>query len=239
MQALIHALQPIVDALKYILNFYNGFVHSYGWAIILLTLTIRVALIPLTLKQTKAMKDMQFIQPKLKELQEKYKGDRDRLAQEQMKLYKEHKVNPLGGCLPLLLQMPIFIALFTLLRQPLPKGIGKSWYLISDLSKGASAFKLSSLAMAWPYWLLIGLIVLTMYVSQKQTTTDPQQAKLMAFMPFLMGFISYSLPAGVLLYWVTFNATAVLQQYLYEQYLEKTEEEPRDNSKPARKPKSK
>ncbi len=228
-------LQPIVDVLKAVLNFYFGFVHNYGWSIILLTLTVRVVLIPLTLKQTKAMKDMAFIQPKLKALQEKHKGDRDKLAQEQMKLYKDHKINPLGGCLPLLLQMPVFFALFSLLRQPLFKG--SAWYVISDLSKGASAFKVANVPAAWPYWLLIVLIVITMYVSQKQTTTDPQQAKLMAFMPFLMGFISYSLPAGILLYWVTFNGTAIGQQYLYERYLENKEESHDD--KPKRQPKSK
>jgi YidC/Oxa1 family membrane protein insertase len=223
-------LQPIVDVLKIVLDFYNGFLHSYGWSIIALTLTVRVALIPLTLKQTKAMKDIQVIQPKLKELQAKHKNDKDKLAQEQMKLYKDHKVNPLGGCLPLLLQMPIFFALFTLLRKPLFKGI--SWYMISDLSKGASAFG-SVIAKAWPYWILIALIVLTTYVSQKQTTTDPQQAKMMAFMPVLIGFISFSLPAGVMLYWVTFNGTAIGQQYIYERYLE-NREVPVDNSKPKR-----
>lgn len=226
-------LQPIVDVLKIVLDFYNGFLHDYGWSIIALTLTVRVALIPLTLKQTKAMKDIQVIQPKLKELQAKYKNDKDKLAQEQMKLYKDHKVNPLGGCLPLLLQMPIFFALFTLLRGSMFKGI--NWYVISDLSKGASEFG-TILAKAWPYWILIALIVLTTYVSQKQTTTDPAQAKIMAFMPVMIGVISFSLPAGVMLYWVTFNATAIGQQYLYERYLESKEEVPADEpkSKPKR-----
>ena len=227
-------LNPIVDLLKVVLDFYYGFLHSYGLSIIALTLTVRVALIPLTLKQTKAMKDMQIIQPKLKELQAKHKNDKDKLAKEQMKLYKDHKVNPLGGCLPLLLQMPIFFSLFTLLRKPIFKGIswGTGWFAIADLSKGASAFG-AALAQAWPYWILIGLIVLTTYVSQKQTTTDPQQAKMMAFMPLIIGFISFSLPAGVMLYWVTFNATGIGQQYLYERYLD-NKEEPADAEKPKR-----
>lgn len=220
MEFLNGILDPIVAVLKTILVFYYGFLHNYGWSIIALTLTVRIALIPLTLKQTKAMKDIQVIQPKLKELQAKYKNDKDKLAQEQMKLYKDHKVNPLGGCLPLILQMPIFFALFTLLRGSMFKGIG--WYVISDLSKGASVFG-GNVAKAWPYWILIGLIVLTTYVSQKQTTTDPQQAKIMAFMPVMIGFISFSLPAGVMLYWVTFNATAIGQQYLYERYLDNKE----------------
>lgn len=233
MQIFGQILAPIVEGLRIVLQFYYGFLHNYGWSIIALTLTVRVALIPLTLKQTKAMKDMQLIQPKLKAIQAKYKNDKDKLAQEQMKLYKDHKVNPLGGCLPLLLQMPIFFALFTLLRGAMFKGV--SWYVISDLSKGASFYK-AAVAQAWPYWILIALIVLTTYVSQKQTTTDPAQAKMLAFMPVMIGFISFSLPAGVMLYWVTFNATAIGQQYLYERYLE-NKEVPANEPEPKPKPK--
>jgi YidC/Oxa1 family membrane protein insertase len=218
--------------LKAILDFYYGFVPSYGWSIILLTLTVRLALIPLTLKQTKAMKDIAKIQPKLKALQEKYKNDKEKLAQEQMKLYKDHQVNPLGGCLPIILQMPIFFALFTLLRQDVFKGI--SWGPIADLSLGASKMMSAGAVKVWPYLLLLALIVLTTYFSQKQTTTDPQQAKLMAFMPLMIGVISYTLPAGVMLYWVTFNATAILQQYIYEKLLETREAKDAD-TKPVRK----
>lgn len=238
---MLAVLQPIVDILHWILSFFNGFIHSYGWSIILLTLTVRIILIPLTLKQTKAMKDMQRIQPKLKELQVKYKGDRDKLAQEQMKLYKDHKVSPLGGCLPILLQMPVFFALFSLLRQPMFKGV--SFGPLADLSKAASKFGLANLGktlgQAWPYYVLIALIVLTTYVSQKQTTTDPQQAKMMAFMPVLIGLISWSLPAGVLLYWTVFNGTMILQQWIYEEYFDKQPKESVVEPKPKRPKKTK
>lgn len=210
-------LQPIVDVLHFVLDFFYGYVHSWGWSIILLTLTVRVVLLPLTFKQTRAMKDIQRIQPLLKKLQEKYKDDKATLGQEQMKLYKEHKVSPLGGCLPILLQMPVFFALFTLLRQPLFKGQG--FGPIVDLSRSASSFG-SNLAQAWPYWVLVVLIVGTQYLSQKQTTTDPSQAKMMAFMPVIIGVISFSLPAGVLLYWTVFNAAMTLQQWLDNKYLD-------------------
>ena len=210
-------LKPIVDVLHYVLDFFYMYVHSWGWSIILLTLTVRIVLIPLTFKQTRAMKDIQRIQPLLKELQAKHKGDKEKLAQAQMALYKEHKVSPLGGCLPILLQMPIFFALFTLLRQPVFKGQG--FGPIIDLSRGASSFG-ADLAHAWPYYILIVLIVASQYVSQKQTTTDPAQAKMMAFMPVIIGVISFSLPAGVLIYWIVFNAAMVLQQWIDAKYLD-------------------
>ncbi|MFA5867008.1 MAG: YidC/Oxa1 family membrane protein insertase [Actinomycetota bacterium] len=210
-------LQPIVDVLHLVLDFFYGYVNSWGWSIILLTLTVRIVLIPLTFKQTRAMKDVQRVQPLLKELQEKHKGDREKLAQAQMALYKEHKVSPFGGCLPILLQMPIFFALFTLLRQPLFKGQG--FGPIVDLSKAASNFG-SDVAQAWPYYVLVILIVGTQFLSQKQTMTDPSQAKMMAFMPVIIGVISFSLPAGVLIYWTVFNAAMILQQWIDNKYLD-------------------
>ncbi len=210
-------LQPIVDVLHIILDFFYGYVHSWGWSIILLTLTVRIVLIPLTMKQTRAMKDVQRIQPLLKELQEKHKGDREGLAQAQMALYKEHKVSPFGGCLPILLQMPIFFALFTLLREPLFKGQG--FGPIVDLSKSASSFG-ADFSQAWPYYLLVFLIVGTQFLSQKQTMTDPSQAKMMAFMPVIIGVISFSLPAGVLVYWTVFNAAMMLQQWIDNKFLD-------------------
>lgn len=211
-------LEPIVLALRYVLEFFNGYVHSLGWSIILLTLTVRVVLIPLTFKQTRAMKDIQRVQPLLKELQEKYKNNREKLAEEQMKLYKEHKVNPLGGCLPLILQMPIFFALFTLLRDKM--FIGHGFGPLRDLSIAATKATSLGWQAAWPYFLLVVLIVATQFVSQKQTMTDPSQAKMMAFMPVIIGAISISLPVGVLLYWTVFNAAMILQQWVDTKYLD-------------------
>jgi YidC/Oxa1 family membrane protein insertase len=115
--------QAVLDAIFWLLRYFYGYVHDWGWAIILLTVAFRVVMIPLTWKQTKSMYELQEIQPKIKALQEKYKNDKEKQQEELMKFYKENKVNPFGGCLPLLLQMPLFIALFSVLRDNLPRYI--------------------------------------------------------------------------------------------------------------------
>jgi YidC/Oxa1 family membrane protein insertase len=224
-------LKPLIDVFLAILNFFNRYVHSYGWSIILLTIVIRIFILPLTIKQAKSMREMQKLQPKIKVLQEKHKGDRERLGRETMKLYQEHRVNPLSGCLPLILQAPVFFALFTLLTTYKPLQ-GASFYILSDLSRSASSFGLpwltGKIAQGYPYYLLMVLIVVTTYVSQRQVTTvttDPQQARLMKLMlvsmPFMMGAITWALPAGVLLYWAVFNLWMIIQQYVYERLAER------------------
>ncbi len=221
-EALSGLLKPITDIMIVVLKFFYGYVHSYGWSIILLTLTVRIVILPLTIKQSLSMKDMQRLQPMIKELQQKHKGDKEKLGQETLKLYQEHKVNPLSGCLPLILQLPIFFALFTVLRTYKPLQ-GASFYAIENLSYAATKFGVqgltAKLGQAYPYYLLIVVIVASTYFSQKQTMTDPQQAKTMAFMPILIGVISFSLPAGVLLYWTVFNAAMVVQQYATDLFL--------------------
>lgn len=219
-------LKPLIDFFLIILNFFNGYVHNYGWSIILLTVVVRILILPLTIKQMQSMKEMQKLQPKIKELQNKYKGDREKLTKEMMKLYQDHKVNPLSGCLPLLLQLPVFFALFTLLRtyKPLERA---SFYVLPDLSRAASYYGfqgiLQNLGQSYPYLLLIVLIIATTYISQKQITTDPQQARMMMFMPLLMGVICWALPAGVLLYWLVFNVWMVAQQFVMEKIAERSE----------------
>lgn len=216
-------LQPIITVFIATLEFFYGLVHSYGWSIILLTLAVRVFLLPLTIKQSRAMKDMQRVQPKIKALQEKYKNDKEKLGQETLKLYKEHKVNPFSSCLPLLLQLPVFFSLFTVLRT-YPALQNQGFWVIQNLSYAPSKFGINGLTaqlgQAFPYYILIALIAATTYFSQKQTTTDPAQARMMAFMPVLIGVISYTLPAGVLLYWITFNAAMIVQQYITDTVME-------------------
>src|SRR3712207_4170109 len=114
-----NVLQPLIDVFEELLVFLHGIVGSWGWAIVLMTVLIRAALIPLTLKQFKSMQGLQRLAPEIKALQEKYKDDKQRLNQEMMRFYQENKVNPLGSCLPLLLQMPVFLALFYMLRKDL------------------------------------------------------------------------------------------------------------------------
>ncbi|MBI4744334.1 MAG: membrane protein insertase YidC [Actinobacteria bacterium] len=193
-------LAPIEKILLYSLNFFYGYVNNYGTAIIILTIVIRIILLPLTIKQMKSVKAMQKIQPELKKLQEKYKDDKEKLQKEMMKFYTENKVNPFGGCLPLLLQMPVFFALFQMLRSN------------KNLSK-ASFLWLSNLNKPDPYLILVVLMVITMYISQKMISSDPQQEKMMIPMTLFMAFIAFKLPAGVLIYWVTTNIGTIIQQY--------------------------
>lgn len=214
MQPLIQLWAGIVTGLADILNFFHRYVGDYGVAIILLTVAVRVILLPLTIKQTRSMQEMQRVQPMLKKLQEKYKNDKQKLQEEMMKFYQEHKVNPLGGCLPLILQFPIMIALFRmLLNNPLIKG-APFLFLISDLSKAAGNFTLATWVASVPYYILVVLMIVTTYIPQKMMTSDPQQEKMMIFMSIFMAWIAWRLPAGVILYWVTTNIWTIGQQYI-------------------------
>ena len=206
--------QALIDLLETILNFFYQFVGDYGIAIILLTVVVRAVLLPLTLKQTKSMHELQKVQPKLKEVQAKYKDDKEKLHKELMKLYSEHKINPFGGCLPLLLQSPIFIALFQMLSKQealkSPTILG-----LSDLSKTAGSFKLGAdLGLALPYYVLIILMAVSSYIPTKMMTADPQQSRMMLFMEAFLIFVAWQLPAGILVYWTTFNLLTIAQQYV-------------------------
>jgi YidC/Oxa1 family membrane protein insertase len=212
--------------LKWLASICGG---SYGLAIILLTVVMRVVLLPLTIKQTKSMIAMQRLQPQLKEIQKKYKSDREKMGQEMMALYKENKVSPLGGCLPLLLQLPIMFALFEVLRNLSNK---KSHiYKIITAGVSAAAFSRGMMFLGmnlthvgsklWTqdhdYIQLIVLILLTVvtgYVSAKMMTNDPKQAKMMAMMPLLMGVFAWILPVGVTIYIITMNILMIVQQYI-------------------------
>jgi len=158
------------------------------------------------------MYEMQKLQPKLKELQEKYKDNKEKLQQEMMKFYSENKVNPFGGCLPLILQLPIFFALFRMLLS--------NKELLNATSLGLQLGLKPSLALAHgvvvfiPYLILIILMAVTTYLPQKMMATDAQQQKMGLYMVPLMVFFAWSLPAGVLIYWVTTNIWTIAQQYI-------------------------
>ena len=188
------------------MNWINKFVHSYGLSIIILTFFIKILLYPLSLKSFKSMKELQKVQPIMKELQEKYKEDRQRLNQEMMQLYKEHNINPMGGCLPLLLQMPILFALYRVFYAAIelrhvPFHVFGTW--LPDLSTKD------------PYYILPVLMTLTMFIQQKMTPTagDATQQKIMLYtMPLMMLLISYNLPSGLILYWFVSNILSIAQQ---------------------------
>ncbi|MCD6290892.1 MAG: membrane protein insertase YidC, partial [Anaerolineae bacterium] len=208
-----------------------GIPYSYGFAIILFTLIIRVVTLPLTLTQLRSMKATQELQPKLQELQKKYGKDRERLAQAQMELYKEAGVNPLGGCLPLLIQMPILFGLYAALYRLAGLGLltNQRFFVIPDLSfptpdqglgwimRFISEGRYSDLAgfMVLPVLYLISQII--MQKMSQTAPSDPQQSltnQMMLLMPIMFTYFTLTLPSGLSLYWVTSNILQILQQYL-------------------------
>jgi len=216
----------IVAGLNYLLQAFYNLTGNYGIAIIMLTVLIKIVLLPLTIKQTRSMVAMQKIQPEVKKLQEKYKDDKEKLSQEMMKFYKENKVNPLSGCLPLILQLPVFFALYTAIRKylltPPTLLLGNTMtilpgYLALPIVKSANFLWIENLAdstrIADPYFILVALLAVTTWYSQKQVMADPRQKSMLYIMPIITAFIGLSLPAGVVLYWLTTNTLQILQQW--------------------------
>ncbi len=245
MSWLLQILSPIQHGLEYIVIFlYNHVVTNYGIVIILLTIIVRIVLVPLTISQTRSMAKMQKIQPELKELQKKYKDDKQKLQQETMEFYKKNNVNPLAGCLPLLFQMPVFFALFQALRNPSEivtnvlgsfslDGVANSINIGLTGFQSTANFTLTGVAnpnynFLWmnlnsrdPYYILVILMVATMFLSMKMTTTDARQSKIMYIMPLVFGFISWQFPSGILIYWVTTNVWSIGQQWLVNKLVKK------------------
>ncbi|MEE8564639.1 MAG: YidC/Oxa1 family membrane protein insertase [Atribacterota bacterium] len=235
----------LISLVTKLLTALYGFTHNYGVAIILLTILIRLILYPLMQKQMVSMREMQKIQPLMKAVQEKYKNDKERLNKELMALYKEHKVNPMSGCLPLLIQMPILILLFQTLRVfkyhiPNTEIIDGGFLWIANqynvIENGETIAKaglaLSERLISFGVFgieyigILPFLVGGSMYIQQKMTSTggaaggkdggsSQQTQKMMTIMmPLLIGFMSFSLPSGLTLYWFTSTLLGIGQQYL-------------------------
>ncbi len=187
---------------------YRTIYPNYGIAILLLTILIKIVFYPLTKRQFESMKAMQVIQPALKEIQKKYKGQPQQLQSEMMALYKREGVNPFSGCLPLLVQLPFLFALFMAINGP------EFAAMISQpgINPGLFSFWLPNLAQADKFLILPILIGITMFWSQKMTITDPTQARIMMLMPVVMFFLFMKLPAGVLLYWAASQVISTAQQ---------------------------
>ena len=197
--------------LLYILNRIYALIPNYGIAIILLTALVRVVFWPVTHKSTESMKKMQKIQPLVNEVREKHKGNAQKMNQEVMALYKEHKVNPMGGCLPMVIQIPVFIALFTVLRSAVElRFAGFLW--IRDLSEPEGLLS-GMIPVVGSLNILPLFMTATMVLQQRLTPTagDPQQQKMMMFMPLVMLFIFYSMPSALVLYWSTSQCLAIVQ----------------------------
>ena len=202
----------IAKPLFWLLTFIQGIVSNWGLAIICVTIVVKAILYPLTKAQYTSMAKMRMLQPKMQEMRERFGDDRQRMSQEMMKLYKEEKVNPLGGCLPILLQMPIFIALYWTFMEAVELRHAPFFGWIQDLSAQD------------PYYIFPILMGISMFLLQKMSPTpvaDPMQQKVMNFMPLVFMFFFLWFPAGLVLYWLVSNLITIAQQQLIYRGLEK------------------
>lgn len=205
---------PLTNFFGWALHRVHGVVPNYGLAIILLTIMVRLATWPIMARQMKSAEKMRELMPRIKELQAKYKDDRQKQSEETFKLYRETGVNPLGGCLPMVLQLPVFIGLFYALQSSIDLRQAPFFLWINDLSQPATLFTLPG--VDFPIRLMPVLMGASMYVQQKmmpQAGMDPAQAKMMSIMmPGMMLVISYTFPSGLVLYWLVSNLLGIGHQ---------------------------
>ena len=219
-------MDPIVELSKSVLISLVGATHSLGWSLVIFAAGVKLVLWPLTQMQFKSMAEMQRIAPQIKKLQAQLKGDPQRMNQEVMALYKEHGVNPMAGCLPLLIQLPILFSLYYAITSPqLDQFKKEGWLWIgSGLSHLAPSIFATNLAGA--DMVLLALYVVSMYFSMRWATVTPadpaqaQQQKIMAFIsPVMIAFIGRSWPSALILYWFAFNVFNTAQSvYLLRKY---------------------
>ena len=223
-------LEPLCRPMLYLLNLLKDITGSYGLAIILLTVLVKLILWPLIHKGNKSMRRMQRLQPKLKELKEKYKDNQQEFSRQMMDLYRREKVSPFGGCFPMLLQLPVFIALYSTLDSSVElRHVSFLW--AQDLSR-PDLIGPTFMGIGLHPLILIstGLMVLQQKLSPPMA--DPSQQKIMMLMPVIMLIFFYSFPSGLALYWCVNNILSILQMK-YSQYAAKKEELALNNTKPA------
>ena len=193
---------PVSKPLIYALKFLYKYTGNYGWAIIIITCILKMLFFPLTHKSYKSMKEMQKLQPKMAELKEKFKNDRDAMNKAVMELYKTHKVNPMGGCLPMLVQIPVFFGLYRALMYSIELRHAPFMLWITDLSAKD------------PYYVTPIVMGVTMFIQQKMTPSnmDPVQAKMMLALPVVFTFMFLSFPSGLVVYWLVNNVLTIAQQ---------------------------
>jgi YidC/Oxa1 family membrane protein insertase len=223
------APQFLVDIADEVLNFFHDSIGlSWGGAIIALTIATRTLLIPLTYRQLKGMRALQVLQPRIKEIQAKYKNDRQRMQQEMMRFYQENKVNPFASCIPLLAQIPVFITLFYVLQHDLrfdicgqtakvcsevpPGNWGESFLFIPDLTAKAEGGVLIALLVLYVGTQLVSGLVMSV-------TADKSQRMMMMVLPFIFIPFMISFPAGLVLYWITTNFWTIGQQYVIQRVI--------------------
>jgi YidC/Oxa1 family membrane protein insertase len=215
-------LQPLINVANAVLQFFHDSAGlSWGMSIIALTICTRAVLIPLTYRQLKGMRALQALQPQIKEIQAKYKNDRQRMQQEMMRFYQENKVNPFASCIPLLAQLPVFITLFYVLRHELPSDIGcqaghcgaeASFLFINDLTAKATGAELIVLLVLYVGTQLISGLVMSV-------TADKSQRMMMLVLPFIFVPFVINFPAGLVLYWITTNIWTIGQQYVIQRII--------------------
>lgn len=215
-------LQPLIDIANGVLQFFHDNVGlSWGMSIIALTICTRALLIPLTYRQLKGMRALQALQPQIKEIQAKYKNDRQRMQQEMMRFYQENKVNPFASCIPLIAQLPVFITLFYVLRHELPSDIGceaghcgseAAFFFINDLTATAHGAELIILLVLYVGTQLVSGLVMSV-------TADKSQRMMMAVLPFIFVPFVINFPAGLVLYWITTNFWTIGQQYVIQRVI--------------------
>lgn len=214
-------LQHIVDfgffsilaiPLFWLLKQFYSIIPNYGVAIIFLTILVRIPFIPLINKGQKSMKKLQDIQPKMAEIREKYKNDPQRMQKELMELYKKHKVNPMGGCLPILLQIPVFFALYKILM------------IAIELRGAPFVLWINDLSAKDPYYILPIIMGVTMVIQQKMTPSamEPTQQKIMMILPIIFTFMFLTFPSGLVLYWLVNNILSIIQQFYINKQVQKT-----------------
>src|SRR5215204_158253 len=230
-----NVLQPLIDVCQAILEFWHDLIDendnlsgSWGIAIILMTFTVRLAILPLTFKGVKSMQRLQTLQPAIKQIQERYKDDKQRMNQEVMAFYQREKVNPLGSCLPLVLQIPFFIALFQLLRSPQFK---------ADIADNPGFYFIDDLADKVTEPVVLGVLIV-LYVGTQLAASlvtafsaDPTQRRIMLALPFVFVIFIVNFQAGLIVYWITTNVWTIGQQLLVKKLYPKPE--PREPSEAA------
>jgi YidC/Oxa1 family membrane protein insertase len=206
-----NVLQPLEDGAEAILLFlHDDLAFGWGMAIVGMTVIVRLIILPLTIRQIKSMNVMRELQPQVKEIQEKYKDDRQRMNQEMMRFYKENKVNPLSSCLPLLLQLPVFFALFQLLRSEefaskIAASPPEGWLFIDNLAEKAHGAELVILLVLYIGSQMAATLVMT-------ATADKTQQRIMLLLPIAFAVVIPSFPAGLIVYWITTNFWTFGQQ---------------------------
>jgi len=220
---------PLAGFMTYLYTYLN----NYGYVIIVLTILIKIVFYPLTHKSYTSMKKMQDLQPHMRALQEKYKNDKQQLNQAMMELYKEKGVNPMGGCLPMLLQMPVFFALYQTLSQSIELR-GASFLWVADLSASETLF-------FKPLVLLMGVTMFAQQAMTPTTVADQRQAQMFKFMPIMFTAMFWNFPAGLVLYWLMNNVLTIGQQYLINKTGNTTKTKTKETSddKPSRRRRNK